>query len=65
MTVEEALKKYGGLCPRCGEQVRSKNELWYCDACGRGGNAYRYLADQEGLNYLAAYKKYGDREFDK
>lgn len=64
------LKKQGrsfvGLCPFHEEKTPSfsvspDKQIYHCFGCGNGGNAFTFLMEIEGFNFLEAVKKLGDK----
>lgn len=65
-----SLKKTGrnhtGLCPFHSEKtpsfsVNSDKQIFHCFGCGVGGDAFKFLELQEGLNFPEAVRKLADR----
>ena len=57
-----------GQCPFCGNDslcVSDKHELFYCKRCVAGGNAPKFLALMEKINYLEACERLGISVTDK
>lgn len=61
-----ALKKkgqnYTGLCPFHQEKTPSfvvspAKQIFHCFGCGKGGNVFSFLMEQEGLNFTEAVEK--------
>ena len=54
--------RYQGQCPLCGKNsllVDDGNEIFYCKNCGIGGNAPKFLALMEKINYQEACERLG------
>ncbi|GEP45756.1 DNA primase [Brevifollis gellanilyticus] len=54
-----------GLCPFHNEKspsfnVRPSTNSYHCFGCGAGGNAFRFLMNNEGLTFMEAVKRLGD-----
>ncbi len=59
-------KNYTGLCPFHSEKTPSFNvnpdkQIFHCFGCGVGGDVFKFLELQEGLNFPEALKKVADR----
>ncbi|MBE0428324.1 MAG: DNA primase [Thermoleophilia bacterium] len=64
------LKKSGtshmGRCPFHGEKTPSFSvdpvrKLYYCFGCGEGGNAFRFIQEKEGLQFVDAVRSLADK----
>lgn len=54
-----------GLCPFHNEKspsfnVRPSTNSYHCFGCGAGGNAFRFLMNNDGLTFMEAVKRLGD-----
>ncbi len=65
-----SLKKTGrnhtGLCPFHAEKtpsfsVNPDKQIFHCFGCGAGGDAFKFLELQEGLNFPEAVRKLAER----
>jgi DNA primase len=59
-------KNWVGLCPFHSEKTPSFNvnpdkQIFHCFGCGVGGNVFKFLELQEGLNFPEAMKRLADR----
>lgn len=59
-------RSYVGLCPFHEEKTPSfsvspDKQIYHCFGCGNGGNAYTFLMEIEGYDFLEAVKHLGDR----
>lgn len=59
-------RNYFGLCPFHGEKTPSfsvspDKQIYHCFGCGAGGNIFSFLMEIEGITFLEAVKKLGDR----
>lgn len=59
-------KNWLGLCPFHAEKTPSFNvnpdkQIFHCFGCGVGGDAFKFLELQEGLNFPEALRKLADR----
>lgn len=57
---------YWAKCPWHSEtrpsfSVSSSKQIFYCFSCGRGGNAIKFIMEQEKLSYPEAVRKLADR----
>lgn len=62
VTLNEHGDKYRGKCPWCREEtllVNPKAGVFYCETCGNGGNAPKFLSLIEGISYTEASKRLG------
>ena len=66
VTLRKTGKNYVGLCPFHSEKTPSFNvnpdkQIFHCFGCGVGGDAFKFLELQEGLNFPEAVRKLADR----
>lgn len=59
-------RNYFGLCPFHGESTPSfsvapEKQIYHCFGCGAGGNAFSFVMEMEGLNFLEAVKRLADK----
>ncbi|MGM9987886.1 MAG: DNA primase [Bacillaceae bacterium] len=59
-------RNYFGLCPFHGEKspsfsVSPDKQIYHCFGCGAGGNAISFLTKIEGISFIEAVKKLGER----
>ena len=59
-------KNWVGLCPFHSEKtpsfsVNSDKQIFHCFGCGAGGDAFKFLELQEGLNFPDAVRKLAER----
>jgi DNA primase len=59
-------KNWLGLCPFHAEKtpsfnVNTEKQIFHCFGCGTGGDAFKFLELQEGLNFPEAVRKLADR----
>ena len=58
---------YWGLCPFHHEKtpsfsVNEPKQIFHCFGCGKGGGAYRFLMEIEGITFPEAVSKLAQRE---
>ncbi len=63
--LRRAGSNYVGLCPFHTEKSPSFNvspsrNSYHCFGCGAGGNAFRFLMEHDGLQFMEAVKRLGD-----
>lgn len=63
--LRRAGSSYVGLCPFHNEKSPSFNvslsrNSYHCFGCGAGGNAFRFLMEHEGLEFMEAVKRLAD-----
>jgi len=66
VTLRKTGKNYVGLCPFHAEKTPSFNvnpdkQIFHCFGCGVGGDVFKFLELQEGLNFPDALRKLADR----
>ncbi len=66
VTLKRTGKNWTGLCPFHNEKtpsfsVNPDKQIFHCFGCGVGGDAFKFLELQEGLNFPEAVKKLADR----
>jgi DNA primase len=66
VTLRKAGRNYIGLCPFHAEKTPSFNvnpekQIFHCFGCGVGGDIFKFLELQEGLNFPEALRKLADR----
>jgi DNA primase len=66
VSLKKAGKNWLGLCPFHSEKTPSFNvnpakQIFHCFGCGVGGDAFKFLELQEGLNFPEAVKQLADR----
>ena len=54
-----------GLCPFHNEKspsfnVRPSTNSYHCFGCGAGGNAFRFLMNNDGMTFMEAVKRLAD-----
>lgn len=59
-------RNYFGLCPFHGENspsfsVSSDKQIFHCFGCGEGGNVFSFLMKMDGLSFVEAVQKLGER----
>ncbi|OLO38902.1 DNA primase [Alkalihalophilus pseudofirmus] len=59
-------RNYIGLCPFHGEKTPSfsvspDKQLYHCFGCGAGGNVFSFLMELEGLSFVEAVVRLGER----
>ncbi|GGK18680.1 DNA primase [Caldalkalibacillus thermarum] len=59
-------KNFMGLCPFHSEKTPSfsvspEKQIYHCFGCGAGGNAITFLMEIEGLSFLEAVRKLGEK----
>ncbi|PEI49119.1 DNA primase [Bacillus pseudomycoides] len=59
-------RNYFGLCPFHGENspsfsVSLDKQIFHCFGCGEGGNVFSFLMKMEGLSFIEAVQKLGER----
>ena len=59
-------KNYVGLCPFHSEKAPSftvspEKQIFYCFGCSAGGNVFKFLMEIEGISFIDAVKKLGNR----
>ena len=57
VTLKKSEKNYIGLCPFHNEKtpsftVNPKRQIFHCFGCGKGGNVYTFLMEQEQVNFV-------------
>jgi DNA primase len=60
--LKKAGRQFSGLCPFHTEKtpsfsVEPAKQVFYCFGCGKGGNAYRFLQEIEGLTFPEAVER--------
>jgi DNA primase len=66
VSLKKTGKNHTGLCPFHSEKtpsfsVNPDKQIFHCFGCGAGGDAFKFLELQEGLNFPEAVKKLADR----
>jgi DNA primase len=66
VTLRKAGRNYVGLCPFHAEKTPSFNvnpekQIFHCFGCGVGGDIFKFLELQQGLNFPEALRKLADR----
>jgi len=66
VSLKKTGKNFTGLCPFHSEKTPSFNvnpdkQIFHCFGCGVGGDVFKFLELQEGLNFPEALKKVADR----
>jgi len=66
VSLKKAGKNHLGLCPFHGEKTPSFNvnpekQIFHCFGCGVGGDVFKFLELQEGLNFPEAVKKLAEQ----
>ena len=66
VSLKKTGKNHSGLCPFHSEKtpsfsVNPDKQIFHCFGCGAGGDAFKFLELQEGLNFPEAVKKLADR----
>jgi DNA primase len=59
-------KNHKGLCPFHQEKtpsfsVSAEKQIFYCFGCSAGGNVFKFLMEIEGISFIDAVKKLGNR----
>lgn len=59
-------RNYFGLCPFHDEKspsfsVAPEKQIYHCFGCGAGGNVFSFLMEIEGLHYVEAVKRLGEK----
>jgi DNA primase len=62
VALKKAGRQFSGLCPFHTEKtpsfsVEPTKQVYYCFGCGKGGNAFRFLQDIEGLTFPEAVER--------
>ncbi len=66
VSLKKTGKNHTGLCPFHSEKtasfsVNADKQIFHCFGCGAGGDAFKFLELQEGLNFPEAVRKLADR----
>ena len=66
VSLKKTGKNHTGLCPFHAEKtpsfsVNPDKQIFHCFGCGAGGDAFKFLELQEGLNFPEAVRKLADR----
>ena len=66
VSLKKTGKNHTGLCPFHSEKtpsfsVNPDKQIFHCFGCGAGGDAFKFLELQEGLNFPEAVRKLADR----
>lgn len=66
VSLKSSGKNHKGLCPFHQEKTPSfsvspEKQIFHCFGCGAGGDVFRFLMDLEGLAFIEAVRKLGDR----
>lgn len=67
VTLTKRGSNYWGLCPFHHEKtpsfsVNEPKQIFHCFGCGKGGGAYRFLMEMEGITFPEAVEKLAQRE---
>ncbi len=60
--LKKAGRNYKALCPFHGEKtpsftVNPEKQIYHCFGCGKGGNAFHFLMEYEGVGFLEAVSR--------
>ncbi len=66
VSLKKTGKNHTGLCPFHSEKtpsfsVNTDKQIFHCFGCGAGGDAFKFLELQEGLNFPEAVRKLAER----
>jgi DNA primase len=66
VSLKKAGKNHTGLCPFHAEKtpsfsVNPDKQIFHCFGCGAGGDAFKFIELQEGLNFPEAVRKLAER----
>ncbi|MGH2686916.1 MAG: DNA primase, partial [Actinomycetota bacterium] len=66
VALRKAGRRWVGLCPFHTEKTPSfgispEQQLYYCHGCGKGGDAFRFLQEIEGLDFVESVERLAEQ----
>lgn len=66
LDLKKAGRNFKALCPFHSEKtpsfmVHPEKQIYHCFGCGKGGNVFHFLMDYEGIGFVEAVRKLGNR----